>query len=528
MAARHERATKSKQTNDSRGLPAIQEVASFSIGSLVALTRGNLKQLMMTLAPSGVRDQLQLARDYAAGDNDLISSIVTAKTDFYAAGFGVDVAAPNPNYKGKMRERFDAVVSTGRWLGSRSIPGGPTCSIADAVSELIFDWNATDNAVLQWAVSGSKLLYVTSLAPHRVRYETGAGFERLFVTLSDAVVQRISACIADRTLAEELKAFPAKYVNAVRTGQKEVELKHADGEYWAVRTRGKVFDGLCKPTMSSVFADIVLRDLIEGGDWAVAYGLKRMIELVRCGAPIPAGYHGDPRKLYPKPSDITALKTQFQKIGDVLRVYGDHTVTIDYKFPDPKAMDANKYEKVEERIETWGAVPSVLLRGKGEGYSQGSLGARRFCANGRTARDKIGSMIVEFLTHPSMDDIIGLPAGSAVTVTWDEQNLKDPAQVLKEWTALWDRGLLDNQTALEECGYSAELIKTRKRKDQQDPEKFWWPTFEPSQGLLQQDFAPEPVAAPAPAGGKPAGKAGRPSKGAAPADASPRPGTSGE
>ena len=99
-------------------------------------------------------------------------------------------------------------------------------------------------------------------------------------------------------------------------------------------------------------------------------------------------------------------------------------------------------------------------------------------------------MVTEFLLHPSMQDVVGIPTGSVVTVRWDEQNLKDPAQVLKEITSAWDRGALDQRSFLESLGFDYETVKQRKRTDHEEKNKepeLWEPLFEPSQGLLTDD-----------------------------------------
>ena len=493
-----------------------QEIASLALS--INLTKGSLGALLDSAFPTGLKEQLKQARDYATGDNDLIESIVSTQRDFYAAGFNVTVAPPNKNYKGTMSERLKAVLETGRLLSSpdenRRRPG-PTCPLSNVVDELVFDDCATSNSVLHWKVDGHNLVYVTTLAPHTVHYEIGAGYERLLVELSAATRNRINAAAAQGR-KDDLKAFPAKYVQAAQRGDQYVELTHRDGEYWIVRSRGKMYDGLCPPTMRSIYRDLVLRGLIVGGDWAVAYCMKRLIEMVKSGEKVPPGYPGSLRDLYPSKEDIADLKKQFSKIGDAIRIYGNHTLSIEYAFPDPKVMGGEKFEKVEERILRWGGIPDVMLTGRGEGYSQGALGARRFVANGKKVRERIGAMVVEFLLHPSMQQVVGIPTGSVVTVRWDEQNLKDPAQVLREITAGWDRGILDQRTFLESLGFDYETVKQRKRLDHMDkaaePE-LWTPLFEPSQGLLAQG-GDEPV--------------GRPQTRQTKTEQPPRPSTNGE
>lgn len=449
----------------------------FEIGSalnlLLKTTKGSLKELLRSMMPGSLSAQLQQAIDYARGESDLIQSLIETKIDFYAAGFSIEIKPPNKQNKAAMEERIDEAIASHE--------------LSKIAEELVFDISATDNAILHWKVDGGKIDYVMTLSPARVDYKNSLGVETLSVELEKETIALIYAALADKKKLAELKeTFPQKYIDAVRTGKRYVELKNEHGEYWIVRTRARRFGGLAKPSMFSIFDDILLRQLLIGGDWAVAYFIRRIIEQVKAGEKAPAGHHGNLKQLYPKKEDIDKLREQFKQIGDALRIFTDHTVDIEYKFPDPKVFDPQKYEKVEERILRWGGVIDVLMTGKGEGFSQGHLGARRFIAQGKRTRQTIGEMFSAFLLHPSVSGALKIPKGSKAQVSWDEQNLKDPKQVLDELESGWDRGLIDNQTFIERVGLNFEQVKARKEEDAKSKD-FWVPTFEPSQGLLQED-----------------------------------------
>jgi len=108
----------------------------------------------------------------------------------------------------------------------------------------------------------------------------------------------------------------------------------------------------------------------------------------------------------------------------------------------------------------------------------------RFVAHGRRARRTVGGMLEEFFEHPSVTVVLGLKGDIQVKVSWDEQNLKDDAQILAELTALADRGAMDVQTMIERLGHKYAVIEGRK-KEQKKKADFWVPNYEPRQGLLQ-------------------------------------------
>lgn len=436
---------------------------------------GQLKEILTMFCPKSLKQQIKLARDYARGDCDIIQAIVERKVDFYSAGFDVQVETGNKNNKGALNQRVDTFIYENK--------------IPKIVQELFTDRAATDNCILTWKADGQICEYVMTLDPSRVDFDNTLGNEVLSVEMDPDTVKAIRNMLQDGKNGYEkaVAAFPEKFVVAVKKGDRFVKLSNEDGEYWIVRTTNRRFSGLARPSMYSIFSDVLLRDTLVSGDWAVAYFIKRMIEVIKSGESPPNGKLNNLRELYPTKPEIQALQAQFQKIGQVMRLYTNHTVKVEYAHPDPKVFDPLKYEKVEERIHRWGGVPSVLMVGSGsDGYSQGHIGVQAFFAQGQRMRGEIGEMIEEFFTHESIRSLLGLPTATTAKCLWNEQILKDPKQVLAETTAAWDRGLIDNRTFLERHGMWNDMIPGRKEQDLKDKEK-WVPTFEPKQGLLSED-----------------------------------------
>lgn len=423
-----------------------------------------------------MKEELTESLKYADGDSELIQSIIQAKVDFYAAGFDLVLKPKNSEYKQSLEERIESMIRTHE--------------IRKVAAELVKDYCATDNCILHWKVEGNKLEYVTTLQPDRVEYSSTIIGEKLKIELDQDVIDQINA-LNLKSDKKELSKYPDKYVEAVIAGERYVELRNKDGEFWIVKNTNRRFGGLARPSMRAIFFDIMLMDMLISGDFAVAYFLRRVIEHIKCGEAIPAGRPNDDIKALHADKDMIKLYLRvFKELGETMRIVTDHTVEIDYPMPDPKVFDPTKYEKVEERIHRWGATVPVLLSGKGEGFSQGHLGARRFISQGYSVREHIGDMMEEFVLHPSMSTVLKIPKGSSARTTWDEQNLKDPKQVLEELSKLWDCGVLDNQSFLEQLGQKYDVVRSRKERDLKPAEKkLWQPTFEKSQGLLK-DGAP--------------------------------------
>ncbi len=450
---------------------------------------GQLKEILSLFCPAGLKDQIRLAREYSRGECDLIQSIVETKVNFYSAGFDVQIETGNDNYKKSLNDRVDKFIHDNK--------------LKKIIQELIGDHAATDNCILTWKVDGENLGYVMTLDPSRADFNNTLGVEVLKVEMDHSTIVAIRNLISTSGIKKTLDKFPEKFVRAVQKGERYVQLSNDDGEYWVVRTKNRRFTGLARPSMFAIFPDVLLRETLTSGDWAVAYFTKRMIEHVKSGESPPNGKLANLKELYPTKGEIEALQSQFKKLGQVMRLYTNHTVKVEYTHPDPKVFDPMKYEKVEERIHRWGGVPSVLMVGSGsDGYSQGHIGVQAFFAQGQRMREDIGEMVEEFFTHPSIIEHLGLPSKTIAKTIWNEQILKDPKQVLDESTAAWDRGLIDNRTFLGRLGMWNDMIPSRKEQDLKE-KKIWVPTFEPRQGLLSEDSKPgrpdqgKPKAAPA-------------------------------
>lgn len=442
-----------------------------SFDQIIKRTAGQLNSLLREVFPSSTKDAIRKSFAYADGECDLIQDIIETKVDFYAAGLNIQIKTPNQNHKGALLKRFDQVIRDHQ--------------LRKVAEELIRDYSVCNNFILQWKVDGRELEYVTSINPARAEFGHGPGGEVLRVEIAEDVRRAITEARGDsRKMAAIKEMYPEKVVAAVLKGDLSYTLSNSDGEFWVVRTNARRFSGFARPTLASRFGDIVLRRLIIDGDFVVAFFLKRVIEHIKAGESPPSGKIVNLRELYPRKEEIKEYEKFFAATGQALRMFTNHTVSVEYPHPDPAIFNPLKYEKVEERILRWGGVVDVLMTGKGEGFSQGHLGARRFAAQGKRVREAVGEGFALMLLHPSLTTPLGVPTGSNVRISWDEQLLKDPKQVLDELSALQDRGILDHQSFHEAMGFDTDLVRERKQRDIKEKD-IWLNTWEPRQGLTK-------------------------------------------
>lgn len=463
----------------------VSDIASIQAGrnraeDLVQLSHGALLSYTQAYEKMSLRDLIRKALELASGGSEMIQAIISIKVDFFSAGFGVQIQPKRDGNLEAMRERVANLIRTHQ--------------LESVAEELISDLSACDNCILHWKMDGSDLEYVTTLPPCDVEFDNSTGRNILKLYLSEATRTTIKESL--RT-AKKSSIWPQKYVDAVMQG-KPVELKNEDGEYWVVKTHSRRFTGLAKPSMCAIFPDLELRKLFISGDFSVAYFIKHLIQQIKAGEAITSGPKAGQQDNYTSSDELTVLQGHLEKVQQALRLYTNHTVSIETHIPDPKIFTVDKYRAVHSRIVRWARIPDVMMTGEGDGFSQGFLGKNGFEAQGQRIRNHVGWVFSEFFLHPEIMSLLKAPAGSTVQINWDRMNLKEWKEVLDELAWQWENGIMDIQSAHERLGERHDLIAARKEVDQKEKNK-WKPTYEPSQGLLN----PKPVtkvAKPAPDG----------------------------
>lgn len=437
----------------------------------------SFSDLLRSVCPGGKRAIIKRALEFAEGESSIIQDIVGVKKDFFIKGFTLNVEAASKSAKTKIDDFARAH------------------QIKKIVEELLFDYFATDTCILQWRVGAAGMEYVQSLSPEVVDvvHTVQGSFLKYFIPARvRKTVSYLQGLPSNNPEKKNLEVFPKKIIEAIRRGDRFVPLKNSDGEFWSIQTKARRFTGIARPSMYAIFPDIWLTQLLQSGDFAVAYFLKRIIEHVKVGESPPSGAGSMPqswRQLYPDADDVNSVKEQLSKVGQALRLITNHTVEIEYPSPSADQIKPDKFQKVEERIIRWGGTIAQLLTGEGPGFAQGHLGTRRIMAEADLVRGKIEEMLVNFFNSNEVRREMSLPRRVEVSTSWDNQIFKDPAQILKEISSLTDRGGMDWRTTHDQLGYNHDIIKKRKEEDHDNAE-LWRPTFEKSQGMMSDEGRP--------------------------------------
>lgn len=472
------------------------------LGDMAQRGGGKIKAIMRDLSESSLRGTLKQCHRFRLQD-DLINAIVNTKRVFFSAGFTARVkATPTKWVKTLLKllaDPMDVLKNPTRvyrlnqdlrkWIGAYQF--------AQVMEELIDQFETFDNLCLAWKLtSSSEVKWVQTIEPYRLLDYSGArGQKSLRVELTEWMKKFIREICAqegsnqkgkERLLAQGLEE---KYIDAVIKGDDYVDLKHEDGEYWIVRTLGPPNSGLAWPSMRTVFFDIVLRQMLESGDFAIAHFFKRVIQLIQHGEKAPGGTGVIPDRgpTWTTDEDLAKLEEYFQLPSDTLRLFVDHTVKINYALPPAEALEPDKYKGPDQRIIRWGDVADVIMTGEGGSYATGFLGIKKMVAKGEFTRRIVGEeVLAQFLMHPAMRGIFPrMIDDDTVRVLFDKQNLKEPSQLLDELTALYDRGAMSNDTFIEQLGFDPDTELQRKLEGEPMRTK-WIPWYEPRQGMQSE------------------------------------------
>ena len=474
-ASKPKKTAKCRSTEHSDDTFMREELASLMMSArdLLQKGRGELDAILNSVYPSTLKGQLKKAQTMRR-ENDFARKVCDISSRFFSAGMKIGIKSS----KSKTAERGEAI----REFRFKH-------NLNRITKEMCKDWKSAENFILTWKVGKFEGIdYVANIDPASVEYSNVLGHEVLRVAIDPQVKKRVNEAQrgGKKALEQLARELPAKYIKAANRGSGFVELSHEDGEYWYVASNTRPLTGLAYPSMATVFRDLELRNMIISGDLALNFFLKRAIQLVQHGESIDSGPLAGSTKNYTSPKQIANIKKLFtDTVAECMRIFADHTLQIKYIVPPAEAFDPIKYQEVEKRLIAWGGICGALLTGEGN-YAAAHLGVRAFIAEGVDTRSEITRAFQMMFRDSRVKNALGLKRGDEVEITFDEQNLKDPKQVLSELVALFDRGAMDFWTLCEKCGFDPEAIFERKREELKAQEKepgIFVPAHEPSQGI---------------------------------------------
>jgi hypothetical protein len=469
---------------------------------------GDVESIMNRTLPRDKRMQVAKALCFYEED-DLLQSLVNVKCDFAMSGFGIHVkeplqintSLPDDNEDEKKRQakaELDRSVVTLE-TKQRLEDAKRKHHLRKVAQDLFRDYFTTDTMILYWRVDPKVsadsapadgippeegvipgLVDVCALSPKDVDWDNSIGQDILRVRVPDAIRERIMIALNKTTEQERAAAIAElarqglgeKWINAVRglnpdgTAAKLpgfAELNRDEGDNWIVRTKGRKHHGICRPTMFSVFLSLELRKSLITGDFSAAFMMKHFVQLIQTGESIDQGQQAGSRNNWLKPKEAKSILKIFQNVSKAMRIVTNHTLKVSFVFPPKEMFNEEKFKTCESRVFNWAGIVIAVMRGEGGTYSGGFIGIKRLIASLQSSREDLSEMYQEFFDHPTIRQRVKLPPKYQAVARFDENVLKEPAQILNEIRFLVQEGLEDPYTALRELGRDPDLVKALKK-----------------------------------------------------------------
>ena len=476
-----------------------------------------LNQLILMMIPKKQEDRFRVALNYAETD-DKISGIIGTQVDFGMSGFRV--ASKDTEAEKKIK----------------------TWNREHRIFQLLLEmWNvaaAADNVVVMMQKK-SKTLTVLPLpnlkiVPKHITDGEGKKQFRAFLRIPKVMKEYIIKVtrIADPVKrAAALKGIPQKWIDAAKHpttlkandpifpigGYVELGEDNSDEHIFIINRKG-IEDRLVEPSMMTVFPSIALRQLLQDGEFSIAYLIKYFIHQVKVGpkeegktlpqilkaGTVSKGMRQEVKDRYRQKIDKAFFEVTNQQLEHI------------FHFPGNDIDMSKRFATPDERINWWARISRQIVVGDKGSFSGGLIYLKGYARKIARFRDRFAiflqDLYAEILQDPDAE------------TQWDEHFMKEPRQKLREVELMTKRGQ-DMETACRIMGYSwSQWVSDREKTlspeimkmkgDKKQAHLYWealqTPFFEPNQGLLQDN-----------PGGKPSEDDGLP--GDAPDDNTPRP-----
>ena len=458
----------------------------------------NLAQLLSNAQPKERRRATFKAYKHYEED-DLLGGLIDCLIEFTSLGLGMQVTSPvvsqaDPEQILEIEEQIDNLALD--------------MDLDKIVEDLLRDRFVTDNMILYWRTlpegeemaaesgvedccAGIPNVYdISALHPGVVDWNNSLGQDVLICDIPALLVSRIQKAL-DRihttvgvtieTVIHELgeEGIGQKWVEAVHARQTKVVLREEDGDHWIIKTRERKYHGLARPSMYRIFLPLESRRILTEGDYSTSLMMKNFLMLLKQGESIESGPNSGKTTNWMKKKEAIELNNRFASVARSMRIAVNHTFKIEYSFPPKEMFDETKYTKIEKRIFSWAGVTQTFYGGGGseDTYGSGFIGIKRMVSKMTKVRGEVNRLWREFFRHPSVAPNLKLPEKHGVELTFDDNCLKEPKQILDEVKFLFENAISDQRTSARELGRnpdSAKVSKLRSRREDENDQS-WSP-----------------------------------------------------
>lgn len=474
---------------------------------------GSISKLLVTALPRDKRARIKRAYMHVERD-DLMSSLIEILSDFASVGFSLQSKPPTDTESDYTKSQA-ANVAFQQKLNDISM-GIDAPKIA---SDLMTDWFVSDSMILYWRTKdgsddviedGKKtvetsiptdqieenpygipgVIDIAVLKPSDVDWDNSIGSDILKILIPDALKKKVVSAFIQASsngLTEDevynalmKSGIPKRWIDAIRAGRSEVQLRRENGDHWIIRTRARNYHGLANPRMYSVFLDLEMRNILKEGDASTALMMKHFILLIKQGESIETGPLAGNTRNWLKPGEAKQLLKKFSITNRAMLAVVNHTTKCEFIFPPKEMFEGGKYEGPEARIFNWAGVTRILATGDGGKYAGGFIGIKRTISKIEKAREQAYMLLRDFFRHETVSGAIETPEGYLVKSSFDSNVLKEPVQLLDELKFLAEMNWIDPRSTLRELERDPDAVKASALQSREENESLeCWSSIQP-------------------------------------------------
>jgi len=393
---------------------------------------------------------------------DIMESIHNTHVDFILEGFQARASTP---------EGQEKVDGANKKFGMKTI-----------LRRLATLGDHSDNYLWGWKIRAKKVLYLRALNPYN------------YVVLPDIDDKGLEQVENGRTNTKVWRRVPQSNMWA-NTPANEL---HPNARP-KIKTQNKIWDKIAKtetvklhtadgqessmvePRMRSIFPQIELYKILRDGDFTIFFHLKHMIHQIQVG-PDKIDFRNMMSNLrIPTKPELDAvvkvMKDPSKTMLEATNAFQKHL----FIAPDPKYYDGTKYDQTEYQILRWGKLQAQYEKG-GQKYAGGFIATKALKSYQRARRNILATMMEDFY-----DQALGI---KKVSITWNEFNLMEPAQIVEIVKEARGFGL-SSQTGIATLGFDPNHEHPQLNIER-DAGDYYHPHFEPSQGMTSDETGRPP------------------------------------
>jgi hypothetical protein len=356
------------------------------------------------------------------------------------------------------------------------------------VSDIVSEHLISSNVVCLWR-KGEKLPYVSVLDMDRVEYSAPGGIERIVIQYTaDQVMAR-----DQENKDEYIKVLGERMYKAQTTGGKITIIKWENEEEWdfEVMTDGKRRGAFSTPEMVSILSTIDFMELMDIGDWNLAFARKDVMRWIKKGYKVAHGSGAGVNSVDITKPEIDEIGTAFSKLNGNCNVPMNHDVEVGYLTMSSEVFNPDQVKSAVNKLLFYGGIEAVVLLGsfsQQNGASPSLMWRSRVLAESR--REKVESLLRRIFAAPEFSGIDwGVEEGQDIQFKWSVKPLYSLEELMKVVKETND-GTLSPQTRRSYLDVDNDE-ECRLMKEAHADRESYMPPFEAGQALLAAYFPDE-------------------------------------